>query len=358
MRRVLIIGAGISGATTADRLSRAGVEVHLVEKQATIGGHAREMGCKATDVCLRCNVCVASDTFKQVLNNPRIHVYTSASLLSLVPARGNKLYSAVISTPASGRKTIPLEVDAVVLATGHEPFNPGENAAYGYGSVANVITGMDAERQLAEKSSITRPSDGTSPKRVAFIQCVGSRTAEVFRRPEDTNYCSTVCCSYALRMARQVKHTNPGSEITVFYMDIQNFGRHFPAFFQASQSAAKFIRARPYGITAGPGDSVRVKYTPEQVTGQTQAPVKEDEFDMLVLSVGIRPAADNRQLADKLGLPLDDAGFFGIKQASALPDLQKKGIFVVGTGESPKDIAGCLAQADAVSTMILSGTDS
>jgi len=443
MRRrcVLVIGAGITGATVAQRLSRAGREVHLIEKQPAIGGHVVEMGCKATDVCLRCNVCVANELLRSVANSPDIHIYTRTELIKLetpLPlARGKKggfRYTAtlthqptfidrnkcigcqacvdvcpekcivkpkvpissavpVIDFPLCRRsfgkecsaceQACPVEainmeqqssqskidVDSVVIATGYEPYNPAENASYGYAEAANIITGIEAERQLATDHRITRPSDGQRPKRIAFVQCVGSRSEEVHRRPEDTDYCSAVCCAYALRMAQLMKYQSGDAKITIFYMDIQNFGKGFNDFYNKCKDNMTFVRSRPYEIKQGQDGTLRVKFAPPALRrssasedGQslpegTDSPVCEQEFDLVVLAVGIRPAPDATKLASRLLVPVDEQGFFGLKGASCLPALQREGIFAVGACESPKDIESCMAQAEAVCAAVISAQE-
>lgn len=365
---VLIIGGGIAGVTAAEHLGLAGVEVHLAEKEADIGGRVREMGCKAADTCLRCNVCVANKILRSVRTAPNVFLHTGTELVKLEQGKNGSRFSAILAhhspsaasfgyhgsaaTASKQGKTI-VKADAIIIATGYEPYDPSKNSSYGYRRVPNVITGVEAERQLAEASRITRVSDGQVPKRVAFIQCVGSRTEEIYRRPEDTDYCSTVCCSYALRIGRQLKYHADESEITVFYMDIQNFGKGFDAFYNDCKSKMTFVRSRPYEIRTGANETVRVKYAPEGGQKQGRTGVCEDEFDLVILSVGIRPPADSGSMADKLGVPLDEQGFFGLKGASDLPDLQREAIFVIGASESPKDIAGSIAQAEAVSAVII-----
>lgn len=358
--RVLVIGGGIAGVTVAERLSRAGVEVHLVEKQADIGGHAREFGCKATDICMRCNVCVADEMLRAVRQIPSVRIHTATQLADLKPGTNGSRFAVSLVPAAAARSGGParkrggkdataLDVSAVVVAIGYEPFRPSENAAYGYGRVPNVITGLEAEQQLAAKYRIVRPSDGQPPRRIAFVMCVGSRTEEVFRGPESADYCSTVCCAYSLRMAQRIKYQTGDAHVTLFYMDIQNFGKGFDRFYRECQDRMRFVRSRPHEIRPGTGGSVRVKYAAE-VNG---AAVCEEEFDLVILSVGIRPPADARSLAETLGVAVDENGFFGLKGAAALSDLQREGIYVAGASESPKDIAGSMASAEAVSTAIL-----
>lgn len=350
--RALVLGAGVAGITAAERLGNAGVEVHLVERAAEIGGKVRRFGCKAAEKCLRCNLCLADDLFRRLPQTSNVYLRTNTELLSLAQGRNGRRYTATLAATGCAAPAATLDVDVVVLATGFEPYAPAENSSWGYNRVRNVITGIDLEQQLADKSKISRPSDGTEPKRVAFIQCVGSRTEEIFRRPDDTDYCSVVCCAYALRMARRLLYHCAGTEVTIFYMDIQNFGKAFSQFFAECQQNISFVRSRPYEINQAKDDTVRVKYA--LASGADGRAVSELEFDLVVLAVGMRPAPEARELADRLRIPLDPHGFFGLKGASALPDLQREGIYIAGANEAPKDIAGCIAQAEAVCAEVLS----
>jgi len=349
---VLVIGGGVAGVTVASNLGRAGVSVHLIDKAAELGGHAKEMGCKATDACRRCNVCVANATIRLLGCIPNVHAHTDTQLAVLETGANGCRYRALLE--CNSGEMCSVDVDSVVIAIGYEPYDPVENSSFSYGSLPNVITGIEAERQLFAESRLTRVSDGQPPQRVAFIQCVGSRTEEVHRRPEDTDYCSAVCCAYALRMARQLKYQAEERDVTVFYMDIQNFGKGFDQFYSECRDTIRFVRSRPYELRAGEDGAVRVKYVPEGDVDGADGCVSEEEFDLVILSVGIRPPADGCDLADKLGVALDEQGFFGLKGASPFPDLQREGIYVAGASESPKDMAGCIAQAEAVSARVLS----
>jgi len=412
--RVLIVGGGVSGACAANKFSEHGVESWLIERKPFIGGHAAQFGCKAADVCLKCNVCVAHDIFRAVLANNKTHVLPDTQLMALedhadsktaytaqltrspqfinhslctacgaclkvCPARciyqpypgiygGKPLIEMGKCLRAKGRKCdkcakvcpfdaidfndkprqVNLPVDAVVVAAGFQPFDPGVQSCYGYKAVPNVITGLEAERQLAAARRIVRPSDGQVPKRMAFIQCVGSRSELAHRRPEDTNYCSTVCCAYAMRTARKIKHSNPDSAITIFYMDLQNFGKNFTGFYRKDMGDVRFVRARPSDVLAGKDGNAVVRYE-----DRDKGAVVEEEYDLVVLSIGMRPADDFSSLAGRLRISLDEYGFFGIKTAGGLADPQKKNIFVIGACEAPKDITACIGQAEAVCQKLL-----
>jgi len=413
IRRVLVLGGGIAGATVAERLGRAGLDVQWVEKEPVIGGYAATMGCKAADICLRCHVCVAVDRLKAALRAPRVRLNTRSELVTLAPGNNGAAYRATLQTApniicrercigcgacvavcpehcisvknpalyggvpvidlprcrrAQGKscnlctkacpakaidwkaqeRTQELDVDAVVVATGHEPFHPEQKGTFGYGVIPNVISGLDAERQLADQQCITRLSDGSAPRRVAFIQCVGSRSEHARRRPEDTNYCSTVCCSYALRIARRMQYDVPETAVTVFYMDIQNFGKDFESFYAACRNTMTFVRARPVDITAGNEGTVIIAYEDQEKGAVTRA-----EFDLVVLSIGIRPAPAARELADCLRLAVDKQGFLGIKGTAGLPQTHRQNIFVAGTCAYPQDIAAVIGQAEAVCAEIL-----
>jgi len=351
---VLVLGAGIAGTAVAVDLARSGREVDLIERQSSIGGHAAQMGCKATNTCQKCNICVADKIFRSVSDLPNIRLHLNCELAELKNTNGSSCYAAYLKNGISpGEK---LAVDNVVVATGFEPYDPAENSSYGYGETANIITGLEAERQLRAQQRIVRPSDGWPAKRIAFVQCVGSRTEEIHRCPEDTNYCSTVCCSYALRLAQLMKYQSDESDIAVFYMDIQNFGKNFDRFYGKCKDKMRFVRSRPYEIKGGCEGAVSVKYTPQSGLSAQSTGVCREEFDLVILSVGIRPAQDNRRVADNLLVPLDENGFFGLKNTSALPELNRNGIYVAGACEGPKDIAGSIVQARAVSAAIISKT--
>jgi heterodisulfide reductase subunit A len=176
---------------------------------------------------------------------------------------------------------------------------------------------------------------GEPPRRIGFIQCVGSRD-------QDHPYCSQVCCAYTLRLARLLKHRWPEAEVTSFYMDLQETGRQSPQFQAEARREVKMVRALPGDLHATPDGCVRLRYL-EEDSGRPAAA----DFDLLVLSVGIGPGPDNPALAALLQTELTTDGFFQAADSQHRSQTSQPGLFLAGTAEGPRDIAGCIAQATA-----------
>jgi heterodisulfide reductase subunit A len=222
-----------------------------------------------------------------------------------------------------------------VLASGFAPFDATLKGTYGYGRWPNVITGLDMETIKRAGGKVVRPSDGKVPEKTAFIQCVGSRDEHL-----GNLWCSKVCCPYALRTAMSMKHKHPEMEITLFYMDIQNTGNGFPAFYDQCRTDLKFVRNIPVDLFPLANDRLRMRFMEEE----TGLPV-DAEFDLLVLSVGIMPGADNHSLAGIFGLDLNPDGFFAAQDGLHPTLTATGGVFLAGTVQGPKTIADSMAHA-------------
>jgi heterodisulfide reductase subunit A len=231
--------------------------------------------------------------------------------------------------------TDELEIDAIILAAGFQPFDAQGKPGYGYGEFNNVITGLDLERLIRESGSGISTPDGKIPQKVAFIQCVGSRDERL-----GNLWCSQVCCSYALRMSEAIKHKNPDTEIAIFYMDVQNTGNNFPTFYEKVKLDLRLIRIIPSDIYSTKDNKLCLQYMGED----DGLPVKE-EFDLVVLSIGIMPGSDNKTLSELLGLNLDEDGFFLCSDEKNKSSTSKDGIFIAGTAEGPKSIVTSMAHA-------------
>jgi len=234
---------------------------------------------------------------------------------------------------------VDLDVGAVVIAPGFELCDHKLRAEYGFGQYPNVISSLQFERILSAsgpyQGHIQRPSDGKEPTRIASIQCVGSRE-------EEANYCSSVCCMYAVKHALMAKEHMEGVEYTIFFMDLRAFGKGFDAYYQRAQDeGVRFVRARPATVEEVEGErNLRIKYLNEH------GEFKDEEFDLVVLSAGMRPATRAAEVARRLGVEQDDKGYCFTRPLAPL-ETSRPGVFVSGTFSEPKDIPETVMQASA-----------
>ncbi len=260
-----------------------------------------------------------------------------AGLISSCPA------NAIVADDQEKQHT--RRVGAIILATGAELFNPGKLDHFGHGRYPNVVTGLEYERIMSASGpslgQLVRPSDGRQPKRVAWIQCAGSRGIN----REDVSYCSSVCCMYALKEAIVTKERfKDDIETTIFYMDMRTFGKDYEAYYQRARDeyGIRLVRCRPHSIIPdATGQDLRIAYATDEAGGMTT-----DTFDMVVLSTGFRPSAHTTQLAGILGIELNAHRF--AKTGSFQPvATTKAGIYVCGVFEGPKDIPESMIQSSA-----------
>jgi heterodisulfide reductase subunit A len=372
-RKVLVLGGGIAGLTAAWELSRAGVAVELVEKADFLGGHAIQYACKATDACQQCGACAVESTLKKVVDAPNIRVHLAKEISAIstqngfvaslktadgadkagcdadyaqnpegcAAVRGWSKHNARFYTdsgkldPAKTGGEEQLAVDAVVVATGFTPFDANIKSTYRYSELANVVTGLDLERAKRAHGKLVRPSDGQTPQKIAFIQCVGSRDERLGHL-----WCSQVCCPYALRSALAAKHQNPDLDVTIFYMDIQNTSNNFPAFYAQCKEGFRFVRNIPVDMYEAAEGRIRTRFM-----GESEGAAVDEEFDLVVLSVGIMPGSDNNALSETLGLTLNSDGFVQSGNKLNYASSGVDGIFLAGTVTGPRTIAGSMAQA-------------
>jgi heterodisulfide reductase subunit A-like polyferredoxin len=240
-------------------------------------------------------------------------------------------------------------VGSVILATGSEPFDPSVlTNVYPYQSCPNVVTSLEFERLLSASGPtmghLVRPSDGTEPKKIAWLQCVGSR--DINR--SGNGYCSSVCCMYAIKDAMIAKeHAHGELDCAIFYMDIRSFGKEYEKYYLRAQHqvGVRFINARVHSIDeAGADRSLKLRYVGDD--GRLQ----EERFDMVVLSVGLQVSRETRELAGRLGVDTDRYGF-AVSPAFSPVDTSRPGVFACGVFQQPKDIPGSVAEASAAAGM-------
>ncbi len=237
---------------------------------------------------------------------------------------------------------IELEVGTIIVATGFDPYNPTEKKEWAYESAENVITGLELERLInasgPTQGHVKKPSDGETPKSVAFIQCVGSRDEQI-----DKPYCSRVCCMYAMKNAQLIKDHEPDTDITIYYMDIRAFGKGFEEFYKRSQEkyGIKFVRGRPATVLENPDDTLTIR-AEDTMLGK----VTEYNYDMVVLSVGLEPPAGIEELRQTIGLSKSADGFLMEAHPKLRPvDTLTDGVYLAGVSQGPKDIPDSVAQA-------------
>jgi heterodisulfide reductase subunit A len=236
-------------------------------------------------------------------------------------------------------KEIVLDVGSIILAPGFEEFDSSLKSEYGYSQYPNVISSIEFERILSASGPyggmVLRPSDGEVPRRVAFIQCVGSRDAKL-----GNNYCSSACCMYAIKEAVIAKEHNPDLQCTIFFMDIRAYGKEFDDYYSRAEKehGVRFVRSRVSTVEEVAGSqNLIVRHVVEEEP-------KEEEFDLVVLSVGMTPPKHAEELAKTLGIELNKYKFCSTQTFSPL-DTSRHGIYVCGAFSSPKDIPESVAQA-------------
>jgi heterodisulfide reductase subunit A len=236
---------------------------------------------------------------------------------------------------------LDLEVGSIILAVGSQEFDAKLKGEYSYGTSPNVLTSIEFERLLSAsgptQGHVLRPSDQKEPKQVAFLQCIGSRDMQA-----GGSFCSAICCMQAAKDAIIMAEHLSNVDVSIFNMDIRAQGKDFDKFITRAQTdyGARFIRARVSAVEINPAnDNLRIRYDPND-----GGPMREEEFDMVVLSVGLHTSEQVRKLAAKLDIELDQSGF-----ASGNPFdpvlTSRDGVFVCGTMTGPRDIPETVMQA-------------
>ena len=253
-----------------------------------------------------------------------------------------------------------LNVGAVVLTPGVEAMPGNVRPEYGCGRFPNVVTSVQFERMLSASGPfggvVQRPSDGAHPRKVAWIQCVGSRD---YRSPSAENaqggaYCSSVCCMYATKEAIIAKEHDAHIEPTIFYIDIRSFGKGFERYIERAQTehGIHYVRCMVSSVKEAPGShNLRLTYvTYEGADGAHPVP-HEEEFDLVVLSVGLRPSAAAREMAERLGVKLNEFGFADVAP-HAPGRTSRPGVFVAGAFAEPKDIPESVIEASCAAAQV------
>jgi len=239
-----------------------------------------------------------------------------------------------------------VNVGAVILSSGIKPFDPKIKEEYAYGKFQNVVTSMDYERLLSStgpyEGEVRRTSDMQHPKKIAWLQCVGSRRVT----EGENSYCSGVCCTYTQKQVILTKDHDTEAECTIFHNDIRSHGKDFERYYQRAEQlpGVRFIRSYASIARENPeSKNVTIKYA------TNDDGVKEEEFDMVVLSVGLNPPVDHLEIAEMYGIELNSHGFNKTNPANPV-ETARPGIFVSGAFQGPTDIPESVFSASSAGT--------
>ena len=350
----VVIGGGVAGIAAALDVANAGFPVYLVEKSDHLGGHVADLN--RVFPTLESATELMGPLIERVQTHPRITVFLNAQVTGVEGYVGNftvtvKSIQVDKDTSRQGGEdlstcvpvSLSTEVGSIIVATGYDVFDPHRKPELGYGQYPNVITSLEMERRLAAGDR-DLTGFGKPVRSVAFIQCVGSRDAQV-----GNLYCSRVCCMYTAKQARLVRELLPETKVTVFFIDVRTFGKGAEEFYD--EARAKRVLYRRGNVSEIYRRDGRVVLVAEDTL--LGRPI-EFEADLVVLAVGMEPRSDTAALSSLLKLPRSADGFFMECHPKLRPvDTVVDGVFLAGCCQGPKDIPDTVAQAKAAASSAL-----
>ena len=331
--KVLIIGGGPAGLEAARCVAGLGGEAILIEKRERLGGTPdRENYAKLTHHWRDASEAMA-ELVASVTSSPNVEIKYQAEVQSLSGEEGN--FEVQIET---GAVTETVNVGAVIIATGFQHFDPGRATQYyNYYSFPDVITLTDLEKMLKDHC-VVRPSNGEAPKKIAFIQCVGSRDRQI-----GNEYCSKVCCGIASKQAIELRQQLPDSKVFIFYIDMRMYGYWENEIYWPAQEQYKV------NYVKGVVSEVLPKGGQLLMRGEdtTMSRPMEVTMDLVVLSVGMEPSAGTRAVAQILGVQQNKYGFIEAGGAGGLDPVatSRPGVYVAGAAAGPADLDDSISRA-------------
>ena len=324
----MVVGGGISGMAAARSLARQGYETHIIEKDAQLGGQARNIFRTASGDSVPEKL---ANLIREIEKNKKIHVHVETEIKQVEGFVGNFETTLAVN----GSEDI-LEHGVAVMATGASPYQPDE---YLYGKDQRIFNSLELDRKFIENDAVLK-----NLNTAVFIQCVGSREPQ---RP----YCSRVCCTHSVDNALELKQLNPEMNVFVLYRDLRTYGEREVLYKKAREAGVIFIRFslenKPEVVSEGDNLFVRVI---DHVIGR---PV-EIETDLISLATAIQPN-NAEKLATFFKIPLNEDGFFVERHAKLGPvEFATDGVFLCGMAHYPKPIDESIAQGQAAASRAVS----
>lgn len=328
VKRVVIIGGGAAGMQTALELKARGLEPSIIERDIELGGKVRGW-----------HKLFPSFTPAEEVLRPLVDRVKSERIRCFL---GQEV-TAVASDGVMLRSGERVMADAVVIATGFTLFDAHRKQEYGYGLYNNVVTSVDLERMM--KSGRVTLADGSEPRRIAILHCVGSRDEKVGQR-----HCSKVCCITGVKQAIELRKMCPEADVFNFYMDIRMFGPGYEELYREAQERynVHFVRGRISEAAETINERIQIK-AEDTLTGR---PLRMT-VDMLVLLVGMSPNYETSDIAASAQLPLAPNGYFKAKDSFLGAVMsEREGIFYAGAATAPKSLADTLAEASLTASAV------
>ncbi len=338
----LIVGGGVTGLSATLELADAGNKVYLVEKAGKLGGHVADID--LTFPGLSSAAEVLEPMIYKVNNHPEVEVFLNTTIDEVFGYVGN-----FESTIKSGGKEYEVKFGNVIVATGLTPFDPGKISSYNYEKLPDVITSLELEKMLKEGNVVKK--DGSEPKKIAVIHCVGSRN------PDYHEYCSRVCCLSALKFSNQLRSALPDANLFQIYADMRAFGKGCEELYAStSRKDVMFLMydqqedlPRISKAEDGAGYEMSIEFY-EKLSG-------EDIIvpaDMVVLMVAMEAHEEAKEIAHAVGISLCGNEFYIERHPKLDPvATTTDGVYIAGACQGPKDIPDSVSQAKAAAARIL-----
>lgn len=331
---ILVIGGGPAGLEAARGIADLGYDAVLVDQADFLGGTPISAGYAALTPDMRNAEDAMGEMVAAVTDNSLVDVRMNTTVVS---AEGEAPNLKVTVKNGAGEET--LDVGSVIVSTGFQHFDPGqETQMYGYYEFEDVITLVDVEKML-KAGGFLRPSTGEKPKRVCFIQCVGSRDRQI-----GNQWCSKVCCGVASKQAIEIRELLPDCRVFIFYIDMRMYGFWEDEIYWKAQEEmnVNFIRGIVTEVTMR-GDTVVVKGE-----DTTMGRPMEIAMDVVILSVGMEPSEGTTEMANIFNIPLESHGFIEtIGGALNTVETSVPGVFVAGAATGPADLEDSISMAGA-----------